>query len=179
MYTQTIFFLNFLFSFVTVLHVFLKMHDPVVQYSALLLLLFSLLFPSVAPDHGHVSFVCPSYSCGLYFSGSINYSWHSRYLWCLFMCGFQTSPCELFFPLAPSTYLLVSGLFHVAVLLMMSLLFLNIATGFEMGGGEAVSAQNQPGTPREGWLRCIFFPGVTIWLCRRQTQYVMVQHRLC
>lgn len=30
--------------------------------------------------------------------------------------------------------------------------FLIIVTGFKVGGGEAVSAQNQPGTPREGTL---------------------------
>lgn len=136
---------------------FSKMHDPVVQYSPLLLWFSGISF-------------CCSY---LWWPWPCIFCLPILQLWSLFLrinklflalsvsmvlvhAWFSTVPVWPFF-LTPSTHHLVSGLFLVAVSLMMSLLFLNIATGFEMGGGEAVSAQNQPGTPRQGRLRCIFF----------------------
>lgn len=134
-YTQNIIF-N-LFS--SCLHVFFKLHDPLVQKFALLLwfllhrclLLLSLW--TMYPFFSHL------YSCGLYFSGSINY-------YCIpsiyGACSCLISKCHHLTFFSPYTFAqrLFSGLFSVAVSLLMSLLFLIIVTGFEVGGGEAVSA---------------------------------------
>lgn len=62
------------------------------------------------------------------------------------------SPSDFFFSLPALIDACFQGFFPVAVSMLMSLLFLIIVTGFKVGGGEAVSAQNQPGTPREGTL---------------------------